>query len=136
MSVWIPEGLEGPGIPEKDRQDSDGMAQVDVLPLERFNAVWRPNEPERLTPVYVERVTIREALQGDLLPSLFGTVQLIEPTFGVQKPQPYMICSVLTEMAGCLWESLKLQSSASICEGHCLHLGDHIICPTVPRIHV
>ena len=63
------------------------MAQVDVLPLERFNAVWRPNEPERLKPVYVERVTIREALRGDLLPSLFGIVQLIEPTFGV-KPGP------------------------------------------------
>lgn len=58
--------------------------QVDVLPLERFNAVWRPNEPERLAPVYVERVTIREALRGDLLPSLFGIVQLIEPTFGVR----------------------------------------------------
>ena len=58
-----------------------------MLPLERFNAVWRPNEPERLKPVYVERVTIREALQGDLLPSLFGIVQLIEPTFGV-RPGP------------------------------------------------
>jgi hypothetical protein len=57
---------------------------VDVLPLERFNAVWRPNEPERLAPVYVERVTIREALKGDLLHSLFGIVQLIEPTFGVR----------------------------------------------------
>ena len=64
--------------------------QVDVLPLERFNAVWRPNEPERLTPVYVERVTIREALKGDLLPSLFGTVQLIEPTFGVRHQPPYL----------------------------------------------
>ncbi len=64
--------------------------QVDVLPLERFNAVWRPNEPDRLTPVYVERVTIREALQGDLLPSLFGTVQLIEPTFGVRHPPAYL----------------------------------------------
>ena len=63
------------------------MAQVDVLPLERFNAVWRPNEPERLKPVYVERVTIREALRGDLLPSLFGIVQLIEPTFGVSPCQ-------------------------------------------------
>ena len=58
-----------------------------MLPLERFNAVWRPNEPERLKPVYVERVTIREALRGDLLPSLFGIVQLIEPTFGV-RPNP------------------------------------------------
>ena len=62
----------------------DLFLQVDVLPLERFNAVWRPNEPERLAPVYVERVTIREALRGDLLPSLFGIVQLIEPTFGVR----------------------------------------------------
>ena len=62
--------------------------QVDVLPLERFNAVWRPNEPERLAPVYVERVTIREALKGDLLPSLFGIVQLIEPTFGVRSCIP------------------------------------------------
>ncbi len=57
---------------------------MDVLPLERFNAVWRPNEPDRLKPVYVERVTIREALKGDLIPSLFGIVQLIEPTFGVR----------------------------------------------------
>ena len=71
-----------------------GWAQVDVLPLERFNAVWRPNEPERLKPVYVERVTIREALRGDLLPSLFGIVQLIEPTFGV-RPGPVAsgVCS-------------------------------------------
>ena len=64
--------------------ERDLFLQVDVLPLERFNAVWRPNEPERLAPVYVERVTIREALRGDLLPSLFGIVQLIEPTFGVR----------------------------------------------------
>jgi hypothetical protein len=57
--------------------------QVDVLPLERFNVVWRPNEPERLEPVFVERVTIREALRGDLLRNLFRSVQLVEPTFGV-----------------------------------------------------
>ena len=71
-----------------------GWVQVDVLPLERFNAVWRPNEPERLKPVYVERVTIREALRGDLLPSLFGIVQLIEPTFGVRPgPVTAWMCS-------------------------------------------
>ena len=69
--------------------------QVDVLPLERFNAVWRPNEPDRLTPVYVERVTIREALRGDLLPSLFGKVQLIEPTFGVRQPHPCLTHTVI-----------------------------------------
>lgn len=59
---------------------------MDVLPLERFNVVWRPNEPERLEPVFVERVTIREALRGDLLQNLFGPVQLVEPTFGVSSP--------------------------------------------------
>lgn len=58
--------------------------QVDVLPIERFNAVWRPSEPERLRPVYVERVTIREALRGDLWRSLFGPIELVEPTFGVR----------------------------------------------------
>ena len=58
-------------------------AQVDVLPLERFNAVWRPDEPERLQPVFVERVTIREALAGPTLGSLLGSVQLVEPTFQV-----------------------------------------------------
>lgn len=56
--------------------------QVDVLPLERFNAVWRPNEPDRLTPVYVERVTIREALQGDLLPSLSALSSSLSPPSG------------------------------------------------------
>ncbi len=55
-----------------------------MLPIERFNAVWRPKEPERLQPVYVERVTIREALRGDLLGNLFGPIQLVEPTFGVR----------------------------------------------------
>ena len=59
--------------------------QVDVLPLERFNAVWRPDEPERLRPVFVERVTIREALAGPTLGSLLGSVQLVEPTFQVRE---------------------------------------------------
>ena len=55
-----------------------------MLPLERFNAVWRPDEPERLQPVFVERVTIREALRGPTLASLLGSVQLVEPTFQVR----------------------------------------------------
>lgn len=71
-----------------------------MLPLERFNAVWRPNEPERLTPVYVERVTIREALKGDLLSSLFGTVQLIEPTFGVRQLPLYLLGCVRDVLPG------------------------------------
>ena len=52
-----------------------------MLPLERFNAVWRPDEPERLQPVYVERVTIREALRRPDLGRLLGSVELVEPTF-------------------------------------------------------
>ena len=54
-----------------------------MLPLERFNAVWRPDEPERLRPVYVERVTIREALRAPDVGRLLGSVQLVEPTFQV-----------------------------------------------------
>lgn len=64
------------------------ILQVDVLPIERFNAVWRPSEPERLQPVYVQRVTIREALRGDLWGNFFGSVQLVEPTFGVRPLGP------------------------------------------------
>ncbi len=58
-------------------------AQPGVLPLEDFNDVWRPAEPARLAPVYVERVSIREALRGPLLPSLAANVELVEPTFQV-----------------------------------------------------
>lgn len=82
--------------------------QVDVLPLERFNAVWRPNEPERLSPVYVERVTIREALKGDLLPSLFGIVQLIEPTFGVSPHRYFAVCRItICKLVSLSFQALK-----------------------------
>ncbi|KAK9826814.1 hypothetical protein WJX81_003825 [Elliptochloris bilobata] len=57
------------------------LPQPGVLPLEDFNEVWRPAEAARLAPVYVERVSIREALSGPLLPSLAANVELVEPTF-------------------------------------------------------
>lgn len=59
-------------------------AQPGVLPLEDFNGAWRPAEPARLAPVYVQRVSIREALRGPLLPSLAANVELVEPTFQVR----------------------------------------------------
>ncbi len=65
-----------------------------MLPLERFNAVWRPDEPERLRPVYVERVTIREALRQPNLARLLGSVELVEPTFQARARQPsFPFCS-------------------------------------------
>ncbi|BDA43110.1 hypothetical protein COCOBI_04-1210 [Coccomyxa sp. Obi] len=82
------------------------LPSVDVLPIERFNAVWRPKEPERLQPVYVERVTIREALRGDLLGNLFGTIQLVEPTFGElmvlyrRKPERNRIAELKAQILG------------------------------------
>ena len=36
----------------------NSLLQVDVLPLEHFNAVWRPNQPNRLRPVYVEALSL------------------------------------------------------------------------------
>ncbi|CAL8468893.1 g8434 [Coccomyxa elongata] len=82
------------------------LPSVDVLPIERFNAVWRPKEPERLQPVYVERVTIREALRGDLLGNLFGPIQLVEPTFGElmvlyrRKPERNRIAELKAQILG------------------------------------
>lgn len=58
-----------------------------MLPLEDFNEVWRPAEAARLAPVYVERVSIREALSRPLLPSLAANVELVEPTFQVRARQ-------------------------------------------------
>ena len=58
-----------------------------MLPLEDFNEAWRPAEAARLAPVYVERVSIREALSGPLLPSLAANVELVEPTFQARARQ-------------------------------------------------
>ncbi|KAL0053265.1 hypothetical protein WJX82_003487 [Trebouxia sp. C0006] len=63
------------------------VPESDVLPLEQFNRVWQPDEPDRLDPVHVERVSIRDALGGlsglkrGGLSSLWSKVELIEPTF-------------------------------------------------------
>lgn len=63
------------------------VPESDVLPLEQFNRVWQPDEPDRLDPVHVERVSIRDALGGlsglkrGGLSALWSKVELIEPTF-------------------------------------------------------
>ncbi len=67
-------------------------AQRGVLPLEDFNSAWQPAEPGRLAPVYVERVSIREALRGPLLPSLAANVELAEPTFQARCAQVLKVC--------------------------------------------
>lgn len=61
--------------------------QVDVEPLTRFQEAWKPNEPNRLSPVHVERVSLRDAVaarKGLSLESIFGNIELIEPTFQVR----------------------------------------------------
>ncbi|KAL3150907.1 hypothetical protein ABBQ32_000658 [Trebouxia sp. C0010 RCD-2024] len=63
------------------------VPESDVLPLEQFNRVWQPDEPERLDPVHVERVSIRDAVGGlsglkrGGVSALWSKVELIEPTF-------------------------------------------------------
>ena len=69
--------------PMRPLMSASWARQPGVLPLEDFNEVWRPAEAARLAPVYVERVSIREALSGPLLPSLAANVELVEPTFQV-----------------------------------------------------
>lgn len=55
-----------------------------MLPLGDFNRDFLPNESEHQDPVYVERVSLRDALNnGDLLESLVGSIELVEPTFQV-----------------------------------------------------
>ncbi|KAK9815609.1 hypothetical protein WJX72_006739 [[Myrmecia] bisecta] len=62
------------------------IPMVDVLPLEEFNEQWQPEEPERLQPMFVERVNIRDALKGrggllSGLPAIVDKVELVEPTY-------------------------------------------------------
>ena len=60
---------------------------MDVEPLGRFQGAWKPNEPDRLAPVYVERVSLRDAVaarKGLNLESVLGKIELVEPTFQVQ----------------------------------------------------
>lgn len=62
------------------------ILQVDVEPLSRFQQAWRPDEPERLDPVHVERVSLRDAIasrKGLNVQNMLGNVELIEPTFQV-----------------------------------------------------
>ena len=58
-----------------------GLVQSDVLPLEDFNQAWKPDELEYQAPVYVERVSLRDALQGGKPETLLGNIELVEPTF-------------------------------------------------------
>ena len=62
-------------------------AQSDVLPLSDFNKQWTPQELDRQAPVYVERVSLRDALQGTLQNprSLLNPIELVEPTFQVRR---------------------------------------------------
>lgn len=58
--------------------------QVDVEPLGKFQEAWKPDEPQRLAPVYVERTSLRDALaarRGLTPQNVLGEVELIEPTF-------------------------------------------------------
>lgn len=59
-------------------------AQVDVLPLGDFNRDWAPHDRRHQDPVYVERVSLRDALQGGRPETLLGDVELVEPTFQVR----------------------------------------------------
>ena len=61
--------------------------QSDVLPLSDFNKQWTPQELDRQAPVYVERVSLRDALQGTLQNprSLLNPIELVEPTFQVSR---------------------------------------------------
>ena len=56
-------------------------------PLGKFQEDWRPDEPRRLDPVYVERTSLRDALaarRGLSPQNILGYVELIEPTFQVR----------------------------------------------------
>lgn len=63
-------------------------------PLENFRSAWKPDEPSRLDPVFVERTSLRDALAAEsgLSPqNVLGVVELVEPTFQVAtllKPWP------------------------------------------------
>ena len=62
-------------------------AQVAVEPLGTFREAWRPDEPARLAPVHVERVSLRDALaarRGLSVQSVLGAIELVEPTFQVR----------------------------------------------------
>lgn len=53
-------------------------------PLGSFKEAWKPAEPDRLPPVFVERVSLRDAFaarRGISLQTLLGSIELIEPTF-------------------------------------------------------
>lgn len=71
---------------------------MDVEPLGKFQEDWRPDEPRRLDPVYVERTSLRDALaakRGLSPQNILGYVELIEPTFQVGvKGSPKMHGSV------------------------------------------
>lgn len=61
-------------------------------PLGNFKSAWKPDEPSRLDPIYVERTSLRDALaakRGLNPETILGTVELVEPTFQVQIPPTY-----------------------------------------------
>ena len=55
-----------------------------MLPLGEFNSEWMPTEAQHQEPVYVERVSLRDALQKGKPETLLGDVELVEPTFQVR----------------------------------------------------
>ena len=59
------------------------VMQSDVLPLGDFNKQWTPREQERQNPVFVERVSLRDALRGGFPGRLLKPIELVEPTFQV-----------------------------------------------------
>ena len=66
-------------------------------PLENFRSAWKPDEPSRLDPVFVERTSLRDALAAEsgLSPqNVLGVVELVEPTFQVADPLRPWLSSV------------------------------------------
>lgn len=76
-------------LPPKSSQGMNVHKQVDVEPLGNFKSSWKPDEPERLDPIFVERTSLRDALaarRGLNPQTILGTVELVEPTFQVASP--------------------------------------------------
>ena len=80
--------------------------QVDVEPLGKFQQDWRPDEPRRLDPVFVERTSLRDALaarRGLNPQNILSQVELIEPTFQVRPLQGSILPSQHPFGRKCPW---------------------------------
>ncbi len=115
-----------------------------MLPLEQFDDRWPPAvAPRGAAPVFVERVSIRDALlarSGNPWDALTGRVELVEPTFQVFNPLGYSLSRF----------SPRLPRYVMVCMGvdlvYVMHklLSSHVclcvlcaVLPPVPlRVHV